>query len=162
MAKSSKSEHSYDKSNQNCARNYKAELLKEGEIPKEQATSTTEGSDATTENTHTHFSVSLPHFIKPPDLGWVHVISGQVDDVINWEADEHDDRDGFSGTKLLAIQMENSHNAHDYNRHTIDGNNALDKVTRGIEQNYERENDGDDYALDCVQNQGIFSCDTRP
>lgn len=100
VAESTESDHGNDEWNANCTCNDKTEDLEEFEVTEEQAEPTTKCSEASTENTYTHFSVSLSHFIVSPDLGRMHVICRQVDDVVYGEPDQDDEGDGFSGSKL--------------------------------------------------------------
>lgn len=77
----------------------------------------------------------------------MHVISGQVNDIIYGKTYQHNNRDGLSSSKLLTVQVENSHNTHDNNRHAVNGDHTLDEITCGIKQDNEGENDGNDYTL---------------
>jgi len=152
MTDSTKCKHSYDKSNKNCTRDDKSEFLEEREIAEEKTAATSEGSDATAQNADSHFSVGLSHFIESPDLGWVHVIGRQVDNIIYGKTDEYNDWDGLSGSKLLTVQVENGHNTHNYYRYAVNGDHTLDEITCGIEQDNEGEENCNKYSLDCILN----------
>jgi hypothetical protein len=50
----------------------------------------------------------------------------------------------------LAVQVENGHDTHDYNRDAVNGDHTLDEITCGIKQDDEGEDNCNDDTLDCI------------
>lgn len=83
---------------QHCDTDDHREFLEKDEVSAEEASATSKSSDTSTEDADTHLSIGLPHLLLPLLVFGVHVIGRQVDDVVNGEANQNDDRNGFGNT----------------------------------------------------------------
>lgn len=117
MAHCTKSDHGNDERDANCTCNDKTKNLEEFEVTEEQAETTSKCSKASTENTYTHFSVGLTHFVVSPDLSRMHVICRQVHDVVYGEPNQNDEGNGFGCSKLQTLHVHDGHNTENNDRY---------------------------------------------
>jgi len=147
MAESSESEHGYYERCADSTCNNKSKSLEEGKITKKQAEATSKRSDTTTENTDSHFSISLSHFVVPLVVGWMHVVCREMHDIIDWEADQNNERNRLCGSKLQISHVHEGHNSDNNDRYAPYRYNALNDVSGGVKKNEEGEENWNDNSL---------------
>lgn len=147
MHKSSKSEHGYDERCENGTCYHKSKGLEESEITEEEAEATSECGDATAENTNSHLSVGLSHFVVPLDVCRMHVICGEMHNIIDWESDQNNERNGLSCTKLKTSHVHKGHDCDNNNRYAPYRNSTLNNVPGCVKKNEKGEENGDDDTL---------------
>lgn len=147
MHERSKGEHSNDEGCANGTCNHEPKGLEESKITKEQAEATPECGDATAENTYSHFSVGLSHFVVSPDMGWMHVVCRKMHNIIDWEPNQNNQRNGLGCAKLQISHVHEGHDADNYYRYAENWNNTLNHVSSCVKKNEEGEENGDNDSL---------------
>jgi len=157
VAHSSKNEHCNDDWSQHSHRDDEGEFIEEREGSSEQECTTSESSEASTEDTDSHLSVWLFHLIISTDMIGMNICMREMNDIVDWETDQYNDTDGFENSELHIPPVHASDHTDDDNDDREDRDHTLEHISGGNQKDDKGEADWGNDSVSGIVNKGLFS-----
>jgi len=146
MHHGSEQEHGNQEAHTDGSSNHDREFIKCDDLSSKQENSWSKGGNKPAQNRNSHFFISLLHLCRSRLMSWMHGISWEMDNVINWEPNKDDHGDWLWDTDLPTLNLHHGEYTNDYHSNAEERYDWLEKISCSDQQNCKCENCSDCHA----------------
>jgi len=158
----SKHHHSENESREDGETDSESKDCEHLKVSEEQPETTSKCGYTSTEDTDSHFSVSLSHFVISCLTCWMHVISTQMENIINSKTDKHHKRDWLRDTELLTVPDHEGHDAQNNDCHVENWDKGGDWISGNNHQYNEWETHSHSNTLESTLKESLLEWNLIP